>query len=72
MGIFDMIKRFHPDSRMFGFIMGPRGVFTGKYMEIDAAYMHLYRNMGGFDMICKYILLSNLRLLKDIICSHIY
>jgi pyrophosphate--fructose-6-phosphate 1-phosphotransferase len=53
MGIFDMIKKLNADSRMFGFIMGPKGVFANKYMEIDAEYMHQYRNMGGFDMICK-------------------
>ena len=34
--------------------MGPKGIYTNKFIEIDHDYMHLYRNMGGFDMICKY------------------
>ena len=51
MGIFDMAKRIHPDSQIFGFLAGPHGIYTGNYMEITAEYMNLYRNMGGFDMI---------------------
>jgi len=53
MGIFDMVKKMHPDSRIFGFLMGPHGVYTNSYMEICSDYMNLYRNTGGFDMICK-------------------
>lgn len=48
-----MVKQIHPESKLFGFLGGPKGVFTGKYVEIDSEFMHLYRNMGGFDMICK-------------------
>jgi pyrophosphate--fructose-6-phosphate 1-phosphotransferase len=55
MGIFDMVKKMNPESRIFGFLMGPHGVYSGKYIEICADYMALYRNMGGFDMICKLI-----------------
>ena len=51
MGIFDMAKMMHPDSKVYGFKAGPHGVYTGNYMEITADYMNLYRNMGGFDMI---------------------
>jgi len=53
MGIFDMVKKMNPESRIFGFLMGPHGVYSGNYIEICAEYMSLYRNMGGFDMICK-------------------
>lgn len=53
MGVFDMLKRMHKDSRLYGFLMGPHGVFSNNYMEINEEYMKLYRNMGGFDMICK-------------------
>jgi pyrophosphate--fructose-6-phosphate 1-phosphotransferase len=55
MGIFDMLKKMNPESRVFGFLMGPHGVYSNKYMEICGDYMNLYRNMGGFDMICKSI-----------------
>lgn len=51
MGLFDMAKKLHPDSKLYGFLAGPHGVFTGNYMEITPEYMDLYRNMGGFDMI---------------------
>ena len=55
MGIFDMAKKMHPDSRIFGFLMGPLGVYSNNYMEICSDYMNLYRNTGGFDMICKFL-----------------
>jgi len=51
MGIFDMIKKFHPDSKLIGFLGGPKGVIENNYIEITAEYMNLYRNTGGFDMI---------------------
>lgn len=54
MGIFDMLKKMNPESKIFGFLMGPHGVYTNSYIEIDHEYMQLYRNMGGFDMICKF------------------
>ena len=50
-----MIKKMNPDSRLFGFLMGPHGIYSNNYMEIDHDFMMLYRNMGGFDMICKYL-----------------
>ena len=53
MGIFDMLKKMNPESRVFGFLMGPHGVYANQFIEICGDYMNLYRNMGGFDMICK-------------------
>ena len=50
-GIYDGIKRAHPDSVLFGFLDGPRGLFRGDYVELDEATMARYRNMGGFDAI---------------------
>ena len=51
MGLFDMIKKLHPESRLFGFLAGPHGIYSNNYMEITPEYMGLYRNTGGFDMI---------------------
>lgn len=51
MGLFDMIRKLNPESRLFGFLAGPHGVYTNNYMEITPEYMGLYRNTGGFDMI---------------------
>ena len=52
-----MLKKMNSESRVFGFLMGPHGVYSNNYIEIDAEYMNLYRNMGGFDMICKFLFL---------------
>ena len=46
-GIFDAVKRAHPDSILYGFRDGPRGVFKGEYVVIDDAMIGRYRNMGG-------------------------
>jgi pyrophosphate--fructose-6-phosphate 1-phosphotransferase len=51
-----MVKKMNADSKVFGFLMGPHGVYSNNYMEICSDYMNLYRNMGGFDMICKFII----------------
>jgi pyrophosphate--fructose-6-phosphate 1-phosphotransferase len=53
MGVFDMIKQINPESKLFGFLMGPHGVYSNNFIEINQEYMQLYRNMGGFDMICS-------------------
>ena len=53
MGLFDMIKKMHPDSELFGFLNGPYGIYSNNYMKITKEYMNLFRNTGGFDMISK-------------------
>ena len=50
-GLFDALKAAHPDSRLFGFLKGPKGVIQGKYRELTAELIEPYRNTGGFDMI---------------------
>lgn len=50
-GVYDRIKRIHPDSKLIGFLEGPHGLFTGNYREIDEAAIDSYRQQGGFDMI---------------------
>ena len=51
MGLFDMAKNLHPESKIFGFLEGPHWVYSNEVMEISSDYMDKYRNMGGFDMI---------------------
>jgi pyrophosphate--fructose-6-phosphate 1-phosphotransferase len=34
MGVFDMVKAMNPASRVFGFLMGPHGVYSNNYIEI--------------------------------------
>lgn len=53
MGIYDYLKRHHPSSQVFGFLGGPRGIFTNSFREVDHDLMETYRNQGGFDMICS-------------------
>ena len=53
MGLFDMGKALHPDSKLFGFLAGPHGIYSNNFTEITPEFMGEYRNMGGFDMISK-------------------
>lgn len=50
-GVYDYIKRCNPNSQLFGFLMGPFGIYEHRYVEISDAVMNRYRNQGGFDMI---------------------
>ncbi len=50
-GIFDGIKRLHPDSTLYGFILGPAGLIHHRYKELTAEIIDEYRNTGGFDII---------------------
>ncbi|MBQ7742462.1 MAG: diphosphate--fructose-6-phosphate 1-phosphotransferase [Bacteroidaceae bacterium] len=50
-GLFDGIKSIHPDSKLYGFILGPGGLVDHKYMELTADIIDEYRNTGGFDII---------------------
>ena len=50
-GIFDGIKNMHPESRLYGFILGPGGLVDHKYTELTADIIDEYRNTGGFDII---------------------
>ncbi|KAA6301870.1 MAG: diphosphate-dependent phosphofructokinase [Candidatus Ordinivivax streblomastigis] len=50
-GIFDGIKDMNPDSRLYGFILGPGGLIDHQYMELTSDIINEYRNTGGFDMI---------------------
>ncbi len=50
-GLFDGIKSLNPDSRLYGFILGPGGLVDHKYMELTDDIIDEYRNTGGFDII---------------------
>ncbi|MDN4754371.1 diphosphate--fructose-6-phosphate 1-phosphotransferase [Porphyromonadaceae bacterium W3.11] len=50
-GIFDGIKAIHPESRLYGFLMGPAGLIDHKYIELTGDIIDEYRNTGGFDII---------------------
>lgn len=50
-GLYDGAVALHPDSQLFGFLGGPKGIFTERYVELTAASIAAFRNTGGFDMI---------------------
>nr|XP_027201316.1 uncharacterized protein LOC113795320 [Dermatophagoides pteronyssinus] len=50
-GLFDFLKALHPSSQLFGFLDGPKGIFTNRYIELTAERLAKYRNMGGFDLL---------------------
>ena len=50
-GLYDAAKKANPDSRLFGFLVGPDGIIEGEYVELDNQRVDHYRNLGGFTMI---------------------
>jgi pyrophosphate--fructose-6-phosphate 1-phosphotransferase len=50
-GLFDGIKSVNPDSRLYGFLMGPGGFVDHNYIELTSEIIDDYRNTGGFDII---------------------
>jgi len=50
-GLFDALKKMHPDCRLFGFLGGPSGIVENQYIELTEGVLADYRNTGGFDLI---------------------
>ncbi len=50
-GLHDALADWHADSRLLGFLGGPRGVFESNHRELTPAEIDAHRNTGGFDMI---------------------
>jgi len=50
-GLYDGLKKIHPDSKLLGFLNGPIGVITGDYVELTDELINNHRNTGGFDII---------------------
>lgn len=50
-GLFDGVKALNPDSKLYGFILGPGGLVDHNYMELTSDIIDEYRNTGGFDII---------------------
>lgn len=50
-GLFDGIKSLNPNSKLYGFILGPGGLVDHNYKELTADIIDEYRNTGGFDII---------------------
>lgn len=50
-GVFEALKKQHPDSLLFGFLDGPDGIIKNKHKALTAELLISYRNQGGFDLI---------------------
>jgi len=50
-GLFQAAKRAHPDSKVIGFLAGPKGIITDQHVEVTGAMVTEYLNSGGFHML---------------------
>jgi len=50
-GLYDAAKRANPETRIYGFLVGPDGVIENEAIELDDELVDKYRNLGGFTMI---------------------
>jgi len=50
-GLFDGLKALHPDSQLYGFLGGPKGLIVNKHKLLTGEVIDEYRNTGGFDII---------------------
>ncbi len=50
-GLYDGLKRFNKESRLYGFLDGPSGLVDHRYIELTDRIVDEYRNTGGFDII---------------------
>jgi pyrophosphate--fructose-6-phosphate 1-phosphotransferase len=50
-GLFDALQHLSSKSKLIGFLDGPGGIISGKYIELTASTLAPYRNQGGFDLL---------------------
>jgi pyrophosphate--fructose-6-phosphate 1-phosphotransferase len=50
-GLFDALKKLHPETQLIGFLGGPSGILENDSVEITAKLLAPFRNTGGFDLI---------------------
>ncbi|WP_419661674.1 PfkA: phosphofructokinase [Desulfosarcina variabilis str. Montpellier] len=50
-GLFDAAQKANPDTKIYGFLMGPDGIIEGDFIELTQDLVDRYRNIGGFTMI---------------------
>ena len=50
-GVFDYLQEMNPANKLYGFIGGTSGLFEGSAVELTEEKLHLYRNMGGYDLL---------------------
>ena len=50
-GLYDALKATNKENILYGFKGGPSGLLEDDYIEFDDAYIDMFRNTGGFDII---------------------
>jgi len=50
-GFYDSAKKANPQTRIFGFLLGPDGVIENETIELTDNLIDKHRNSGGFSMI---------------------
>ena len=50
-GLYDAAKQANPQTRIFGFLVGPDGIIESEAVELTDQLVDRYRNLGGFTMI---------------------
>ncbi|MBU0972701.1 MAG: 6-phosphofructokinase [Proteobacteria bacterium] len=50
-GLYDEVKKYNVESKIFGFLMGPDGLVESRYTQITREMVDAHRNMGGFSML---------------------
>ncbi|MBA3957611.1 MAG: diphosphate--fructose-6-phosphate 1-phosphotransferase [Parachlamydiaceae bacterium] len=50
-GLYDALQKLNPQSILYGFLDGPKGILNNKTLLLNEASLANYRNQGGFDLI---------------------
>lgn len=50
-GLFEGLRAFNRNTKLFGFIQGPLGLARGLYKDLDVSVIYDYYNAGGFQML---------------------
>ncbi len=50
-GLYEAAKKANPETRIYGFLLGPDGIIENETIEITGDLVDAYRNLGGFTMI---------------------
>ena len=50
-GLYDAAKKANPENKIYGFLLGPDGIFENEAIEITDSLVDKYKNLGGFTMI---------------------
>jgi len=50
-GLWDAARKANPETRIYGFILGPDGIIENEAVELTQSMIDTYRNLGGFTMI---------------------